>query len=683
MLGLISNLLSSKFMPHGTCYMWDPGMVWLHVISDGLIGLAYFCIPVALIYFVRKRPDIPGRWIFWMFGTFIVCCGTTHVMEIWNIWHANYLFSGILKALTAAVSLVTAAMLMPLLPNAISMPERNQLQNENRKLELDIAEHTRAHEVRERLAAVVESSEDAIIGKNLDGTITAWNSGAVKMFGYSSEEAVGKPMSMFMPPERANEESGILGRISRGERVEHFETTRIRKDGQKIDVSVTISPIRDSSGKIVGASKIARNIAERKRAEEALARQSVELARQAEDLAISQEAMKNQALMLQSVLDSMSEGLVAADKRGKFLIWNRAAESIMGYGPTDVPIGDWPQHFGTYLQDGVTICPAEQLPLVRALEGETTTVELFVRNPMVPNGVRIEAGGEPLKDKYGTVFGGVVAFRDITQSRANELEVRKLNDELEQRVAQRTAQLEVVNAELEAFTYSVSHDLRAPLRHISGFSRLLVEDFGPQLEPEAKRYLDRITEGSRKMGVLVDELLNLARIGRHSLSVTSTQLNAVVLEIISILAPDTEGRTVEWNIGDLGSVNCDPVLIGQVFQNLISNSLKFTRPRWTAVIEIGRLKESEQPTFFVRDNGVGFDMKYADKLFGVFQRLHRIEDFEGTGIGLATVQRIVQKHAGRTWAGAELGKGAVFYFTVSLPLAAEVDANVAEMGAQA
>jgi PAS domain S-box-containing protein len=663
--------------------MWDPGMMLLHIISDGLIALAYFCIPVALIYFVRKRPDIPGRWIFWMFGMFIVCCGTTHVMEIWNIWHANYLFSGILKGLTAAVSLVTAAMLIPLLPNAVSIPERNQLQKKNRKLELDIAEHTRVHEMRERLAALVESSEDAIIGKNLDGTITAWNPGAVKMFGYSSEEAVGKRMPMFLPPERANEESDILGRIGCGERVEHFETTRIRKDGQKIDVSVTISPIRDSSGKIVGASKIARNITERKRAEGALARQSLELSQQAEDLAISQEAMKNQALMLQSVLDSISEGLVAADKRGKFLIWNRAAEKIIGYGAEDVPVENWGEHYGAFLQDGVTICPTEQNPLARAIRGETSTLELLIRNANVPDGVRIEVTGEPLRDKDGIVSGGVVAFRDITQSRANELEVRRLNEELEQRVTQRTAQLEAVNAELEAFTYSVSHDLRAPLRHISGFSRLLVEDFGPQLEPEAKRYLDRITEGSRKMGVLVDELLNLARIGRHSLSVISTHLNDLVLEIISILAPETEGRIVEWNIADLGSVNCDPVLIGQVFQNLIANSLKFTRGRSTAVIEIGRLKESEKPTFFVRDNGVGFDMKYADKLFGVFQRLHRIEDFEGTGIGLATVKRIVQKHAGSTWAEAELGKGAAFYFTVFLPLEAEVDATFAAMGAQA
>ncbi len=453
--------------------------------------------------------------------------------------------------------------------------------------------------------------------------------------------------------------------------------------GRKSTFSVTISPIRDSSGKIVGASKIARNITERKRAEEALARQSLELSRQAESLAISEEVMKNQALMLQSVLDSMSEGLVAADKRGKFLIWNRAAESIVGYGPTDVPIGDWSQHFGTYLQDGVTMCPAEQLPLVRAIKGETSTVELFVRNPNVPDGVRIEATGEPLRDKDGTVFGGVVAFRDITLSRANELEVRKLNDELEQRVTRRTAQLEAVNAELEAFTYSVSHDLRAPLRHISGFSRLLIEDFGPQLEPEAKRYLDRITEGSRKMGVLVDELLNLARIGRHSLSVTASHLNTVVLEIISILAPETEGRIVEWKIGDLGSVNCDPVLIGQVFQNLIANSLKFTRGRSTAIIEIGRLKEPEQPTFFVRDNGVGFDMKYADKLFGVFQRLHRIEDFEGTGIGLATVKRIVQKHAGRIWAEADLGTGATFFFTVALAVEAEVVGRLAARGVQA
>jgi PAS domain S-box-containing protein len=206
------------------------------------------------------------------------------------------------------------------------------------------------------------------------------------------------------------------------------------------------------------------------------------------------------------------------------------------------------------------------------------------------------------------------------------------------------AELAASVKELEAFTYSVSHDLRAPLRHISGFSKILSEEFGPNLPDDAQCHLQRIQDGTRRMGRLVDDLLNLARVGRRDLSLRVSGLKSVVDEVIAELAPEYGNRQIEWKIGDLPFVQCDPGLMKQVFQNLISNALKFTRPRSQSVIEIGQTDEHGSPVLFVRDNGVGFDMKYADKLFGVFQRLHRAEDFEGTGVGLATVQRIVQKH---------------------------------------
>jgi PAS domain S-box-containing protein len=421
------------------------------------------------------------------------------------------------------------------------------------------------------------------------------------------------------------------------------------------------------------------------------------LARQAEELACSRQALETQTLMLQSVLDNMAEGLAAADEQGKFLIWNRAAKRIMGYGPADLPAREWSEYYGTYLPDGVSLFPTQQLPLVRAIHGEASTAEIFVRNPEVAGGVWIEASGSPLKDKDGVVRGGVVAFRDITQSRTNQLEIRKLNDELEQRVGKRTAQLETANKELEAFSYSVSHDLRAPLRHISGFSKILMEEFGPTLDPNAQHYLERIQAGTQRMGLLVDELLNLARVGRHALSLQPTQLNSIVAEVIAILQADGEGRQVEWVIAELPVMECDPVLIKQVFQNLLANALKFTGPRggadgnkrvgtpepgFHAVIEVGHKEEDGQPVFMVRDNGVGFSMKYVDKLFGVFQRLHSATEFEGTGIGLVTVQRIVHKHGGRVWAEGELDKGAAFYFTLGVGRQVESKSSGATAGGQ-
>lgn len=410
-----------------------------------------------------------------------------------------------------------------------------------------------------------------------------------------------------------------------------------------------------------------------------------ELSVQTQLLARTAEALRAESRTLQAVLDNMQEGLVVADTWGRFTHWNHAAEEILGMTPKEgLAMERWTENFGLYLPNTQTPYPMDELPLVRAMNGQASDEEMFVRNPSRSEGVWLEVSARPLKHEDGAIHGGMATFRDISKRKGDEAEIRLLNEELERRVTQRTVQLEAANKELEAFTYSVSHDLRAPLRHLTGFSQILLEEFAPALAPEPRRYLERIAQAARKMGVLVDELLGLAGIGRHILTVQTAKLNPLVDEIVGILVGETTGRIVEWKVEDLGFVGCDSVLIGQVFQNLIANALKFSRPRATAIIEIGRVLHSEQPTFFVRDNGVGFDMKYADKLFGVFQRLHRIEDFEGTGIGLATVRRIVQKHAGRAWADSELGKGATFYFTIPAPVGFEVEtkANSVAAGVQ-
>lgn len=245
-----------------------------------------------------------------------------------------------------------------------------------------------------------------------------------------------------------------------------------------------------------------------------------------------------------------------------------------------------------------------------------------------------------------------MSYSSIKLARSST-QLRRMNEELA-----------AANKELEAFTYSVSHDLRAPLRHISGFSKILTEEFASTLPPDAQRHLQRIADGTRRMGLLVDDLLNLGRIGRQALHLQVTGLRSIVDEVIESLKPDLANRHAEWKIGSLPYVDCDPSLMKQVFQNLLSNAVKFTRPREQTIIEIGQAEQDGATTVYVRDNGVGFSMKYSDKLFGVFQRLHRPEDFEGTGVGLATVQRIIQKHGGRIWAEAELDKGATFYFTL-------------------
>jgi len=371
-------------MPHGHCFLWNPGLIWLHVTSDALIALAYYSIPITLIYFVRRRQDLAFSSIFLCFAVFIVSCGSTHLLEIWNIWHPTYWLTGFVKAFTALVSLGTAILLVGLIPRALQLPSPHQLREANEALRREIADRT----------AAVEETE-------------------------------------------------------------------------------------------------------------------------------------------------------------------------------------------------------------------------------------------------------------------------LLNEELRQQ-AERLA---ATNRELEAFTYTVSHDLRAPLRHIRGFADILGEETGAALTPQAKGHLAKITKAARRMDALIDDLLNLSRVSRTEIRLTRVKSGRMVREVIQELEQDIEGRKIVWQIDPLPDVEADPGLLKQVWANLLSNAVKYTGQRAEARIEIGARENGNLHEFRVRDNGVGFDMQYAGKLFGIFERLHR-EEFEGTGVGLANVRRIVDRHGGGTWAEGQVGVGATFYFTL-------------------
>jgi len=274
--------------------------------------------------------------------------------------------------------------------------------------------------------------------------------------------------------------------------------------------------------------------------------------------------------------------------------------------------------------------------------------------------------GTQLNQKQSELGHTMEDLHDQIEARNQaEEEMRRLNQELEERVAQRTKELREMNQELESFNYSVSHDLRAPLRHLDGFSRILVDEFAPELSTEAKRYLHRIRLAASQMSELVDDLLRLARFGRQAVKRECLSLNPLIEETITACLQEEAPREIVWNIGTLPKVEADPGLVRQVFANLIANALKFTRKKSAAVIEIGARADGGEVTIFVKDNGAGFDPRYSDKLFGVFQRLHRQDEFEGTGIGLAIVARVIHKHGGRVWAESTPEQGATFYFTLA------------------
>lgn len=314
--------------------------------------------------------------------------------------------------------------------------------------------------------------------------------------------------------------------------------------------------------------------------------------------------------------------------------------------------------------------------LLLAFGGAWALSELGIRRQVA----RIEAAlarfsGGDLDARIGQPYprgeiGDLMAAidRDFGLIQRQRATIEQLNAGLERRVAERTAELEAANQELESFCYSVSHDLRMPLRHIDGYVGLLERELGPAVSAEARRCLGVVAESTRNMGRLIDDLLAFSRMSRQELGDEEVDPDALVREIVAMLAPQTAGRRIEWRISPLPRVRGDAAMLRQVFANLIDNAIKYTSPRELAVIEIGSRREPDgQQLFYVRDNGVGFDLRYAEKLFGVFQRLHRADQFAGTGIGLANVRRIIVRHGGRVWAEAEEGRGAAFYFTLRLP----------------
>ncbi len=515
----------------------------------------------------------------------------------------------------------------------------------------DVSERVRAEETiaRERnlLRTVIDALPDCVYTKDPGSRFLISNLANVRLLGARDEAEVrGKSVLDLCPSDYARPfVEDDLEVIRTGEPLINREEPFLRMDGQERTFLTTKLPLRNGAGEVVGLVGLSRDITESKQADEAL---------------------RDREHRYRQLVEALPGAVYTCDASGRVTHYNEAAATLWGRRPEigkDLWCGSWK----IYAADGSPV-DVEQCPMALAIrEGRAIRAgEVIIERP---DGSRsfILPHPNPIRDASGAVVGAVNMLVDLSERKQAEEAIRQLNEDLEARVQERTRQLERANRELEAFSYSISHDLRAPVRAISGFAQIIHEDHSDQLEGEVARLFKVISTSARRMGELIDDLLAFSQLNARELERLPVDMTALAQSVLAELLRDRREGEFILRLSDLPETVGDESMLRQVFANLISNALKFSRQSAAPSVEIGARQEAGEIIYCVRDNGVGFDMKYAPKLFKVFQRLHSADQFEGTGVGLAIVQRIIQRHGGQVWAESQPGEGAAFYF--SLPIA--------------
>jgi PAS domain S-box-containing protein len=667
------------YIPHGHCYLWQSELVWLHILADGFTALAYYSIPALLIYFVRQRPDVGFNKLIWLFSAFIITCGTTHLMEIWTLWHPTYWLAGALKAIMAIVSIYTVFELVTVIPQLLALPS---LKVTNENLEREIAERQRVEAAlrdSQRLQrAILESANYSIISTTVDGTILSFNPAAQRWLGYTEAEVVGR-----VTPEIIHDREEVIARAAeltqelgkpiapgfetfvakarQGEPNER-EWTYVRKDGSRFPVLLSITALRESDRQIVGFLGIGSDITERKQAEIAL-RQSkdelevrvvertVELSqlnlqlaielrerqRAQEALQLSQERLNAALLRLNFHFENSPLGVVEWNRDFEVIRWSGAADKIFGWSAVEVlnkPLSEW--QF-VYLEDVQRI----RREIACLLDGSQQRSICHNRNYHKDGSiVHCEWYNSAFTNELGELESVLSLALDVT----DRDRVERMKNE---------------------FIAIVSHELRTPLTSIHGSLGMLASGLLDDQPAKAKRLVEIAAHSTKRLVRLINDILDIERIESGKVKMVGaiwnvTELIATAIDTVQPLADRAGVNLTAQPLSENIYVDADRIV--QTLTNLLSNALKFSPPGSTVECLVER--ELDYLRFEIRDRGRGIP---ADKLETIFERFQQVDssdarNHEGTGLGLAICRSIITQHNGQIWAQSVLGEGSSFFF---------------------
>jgi len=642
-------LFSSDFMPHGHCFLWRPELVWLHVTSDSLIAAAYYSIPFTLFYVARRRRSIQMRGLVLMFAGFILACGTTHLMSVWDLWHSAYRLEGVIKAITAGLSIATAIATVKLTPLALQMPTPGDLERANQSLRQEIEARKEAEQ---KLRAMIQSERNAseakirsyfeaasqgIIAVSSDGNITLVNRRTEEMFGYHRSELLGQPLELLLPERYRRPHDLQVADYFAHPRMRPvgggMELAARRKDGTEFPVEIGLSHVQTEEGRL--ALGLVSDVTERRRA--------------ADELARALAVLRDREAQWRSLLEAASQGILAISPGGEIVLVNRRMEELFGYS-RDEMIGQrlemlLPERFrGSHI----------------AHRGEFFR-ELRVR----PMGVGLDLAG---RRKDGAEFPVEIGLSYIETGRgvlamglvSDITERKRAADEL----AHAVEELRRSNAELEQFAYVASHDLQEPLRMITGYLNILQRRYSDRLDADGEEFIRYAVDGATRMKTMIREILGLSRVGTQAvnrLHVPGAEIVRCAMDNLTAAIGDSSAEII---VGPLPTLFVDPGLLVLAFQNLIGNAIKFRGSR-TPLIRIGAAVQGRECILSVQDNGIGMNPEHLERIFRIFERLHTAEEYPGTGVGLAIAKKIVERHGGKIRVESKPGEGSTFY--ISLP----------------